>query len=70
MASKRGQRRRACTGKRRYDTQDQAFTAMMGLVRKKGNAGVGGYMTPYHCRFCHGYHFGHTPARVRERMGR
>lgn len=58
VASKRRIRRNACTGKRRYDSADQARTAITGLHRRKGYQG---YLQAYHCRFCAGYHFGHPP---------
>lgn len=56
MASKRAQRRRACDGKRRYDTLEAAL-AGRGPLRA---------LQPYKCRFCHHWHNGHPPARVRQ----
>lgn len=57
MSSKRRIRRSACLGKMRYTSQDDAQAAMNALHRK----GYQGYMTPYRCEFCSGYHFGHPP---------
>ena len=67
MASKRAQRRKACTGKVRYETSDAARDGLRSLIRNKGYQGL---MTPYRCSFCNGFHIGHPPARVRQAMGR
>lgn len=64
MSSKRAIRRRACKGKRRFDTYVAAFAAMRALVLKKG---VTWPMNAYGCRFCGGFHFGHAPAAARNR---
>lgn len=66
MASKRRLRRNACTGKVRYATQDQALSALQGFTRTRG---WHGYMTPYRCAFCNGFHFGHPPKHVRQALG-
>ncbi len=67
MASKRRLRRKSCTGKVRYLTQDQALAALKRFTR---HCEVWhGYMTPYRCAFCHGFHFGHPPKHVREALG-
>ena len=63
MSSKRAQRRKACTGKQRYATQADALAAIKALVRSKGGQG---WLVPYHCAFCGGYHYGHAPAKVRQ----
>jgi hypothetical protein len=62
MASKRRQRRKQCEGKRRYGTQTEALTAQCNLNRKRGWSEK---LSPYRCRFCHGFHFGHTPGQKR-----
>lgn len=62
MASKRAQRRRACVGKRRYDSE----AAARGGIRRMRRHGVTDWLTPYRCPFCNGFHFGHPPARVRQ----
>lgn len=66
MSSKRAIRRKQCKSKTRYDTQGQAQRALNGLRRNTGDSSV---MTAYHCRWCGGFHFGHTPYRVRLSMG-
>lgn len=58
MSSKRRIRRSACTGKLRFTSQGDAQAAMNALHHRKGYQG---YMTPYRCPFCGGYHFGHPP---------
>lgn len=65
MASKRRLRRNACGKKRRYDSQDQALAAIKALTR---SGGASGYLTPYRCPFCHAFHFGHPPKRVRQAL--
>jgi len=60
MSSKRHVRRKACTGKIHHATQAAAITAARSLYRATGE-----HLTPYRCRFCHRYHIGHAPARVR-----
>jgi len=58
MSSKRHQRRKACEGKRRYETSAQAGYAAH-LLREKDGA----WMQAYHCQFCGGYHVGHMNRR-------
>lgn len=58
MSSKRSVRHNACTGKHRYDSAGEAQAAIAGLHRRKGYQG---YMQPYRCAFCSGFHFGHPP---------
>lgn len=57
MASKRRLRRKSCTGKVRYLSQDLALAALSA-------------MTPYRCQFCNGFHFGHPPKHVRQALGK
>lgn len=66
MASKRRIRRKVCGRKVRYATQADAQAAIITLTRSKGWLG---YMVPYRCQFCGGFHFGHPPRRVRNAMG-
>lgn len=60
MSSKRAIRRRACQGKQRHPDWNAANAALRSLLCRKGDQGV---MRVYGCRFCGGYHFGHTGAR-------
>lgn len=66
MASKRRLRRKGCGRKIRYTSQAEALAGLKALTREKGHQG---YLTPYHCQFCNGYHFGHPPRRVRQALG-
>jgi hypothetical protein len=66
MASKRRIRRNACTGKYRYDSAADAQAAIFGLHRRKGHQG---YLQPYRCSCCNGYHFGHPPKSKRKFLG-
>lgn len=62
MSSKRALRRRQCTGKQRFDSEADAIRAIRSLVRTQGHSG---HISPYRCRFCGGFHFGHTPGQRR-----
>lgn len=62
MSSKRALRRRACSGKRRYESEAAAREGVR-LLRRHG---VTDWLTPYRCAFCNGFHFGHPPAKVRQ----
>jgi hypothetical protein len=62
MSSKRHIRRKSCTGKQRFADELAARAAIHALIRAKGRQG--GYLSPYRCRFCSGFHFGHTPGGV------
>lgn len=47
---------RSCLGKQRFDTYDQAEFASRrseAWIRKNG------YLRPYQCKFCGGFHYGH-----------
>lgn len=58
MASKRRVRRKQCERKQRFACHDDANTAMRSVIFSgKKN---GGWLHIYKCRFCRGYHFGHT----------
>lgn len=64
MSSLRGVRRRACTGKMRHPSMRAAihvakrYALAYGISREDYG--------PYKCRFCGGFHTGHTPARVKQ----
>lgn len=61
MASKRRIRRRQCSGKRRFASHDEANAAMQRLIRSGKKDG--GWLHIYGCKFCKGWHFGHTSKR-------
>lgn len=63
MSSKRAIRRKQCKGKVRYDTQ---VAAQRGIGRLRRDTGSVGFYTAYRCDFCGGFHFGHTPKRIRQ----
>lgn len=65
MSSKRRLRRNACGRKVRYASQDEALAALIALKRGRPETG---YLTPYRCPFCNGFHFGHPPKKVRQAM--
>lgn len=65
MSSKRAIRRKACNGKQRFATLDAAWTACRNVTRHNAKKGFGtGPMNAYSCKFCGGFHFGHTPAKA------
>lgn len=66
MSSKRAIRRKQCRGKLRFGTEEEARASIVELTRRKGWQG---HLSPYRCSFCGGFHFGHTPAAVRRKMG-
>ena len=57
MTSRRRLRRRACTGKRRHATRDEARAEVRRIVRR----GASGYVNAYPCAFCGGFHVGRRP---------
>ena len=59
MASKRRQRRNACSGKQRHADQTAAVRHIISLKR----TGDIGYVRSYRCRFCSGWHVGHFAPR-------
>jgi hypothetical protein len=61
MASKRNLRRKACDGKTRYLTAQEAHKAA-----KSARRWTGDWIIPYGCQFCGGHHIGHPPAKVRQ----
>lgn len=56
MASKRGIRRRRCTGKQTYQTPAHAAHDAAALSRKENAA-----IEAYRCPHCGGIHVGHRP---------
>lgn len=65
MASKRGQRRKACGGKVRYATELDARRALNGIHRTSGKHE---FVVTYRCDFCKMFHFGRPPERVLRAM--
>lgn len=60
MASKRNKRRRSCESKKAYPSQTEAVSAVIGLSRK------GSDVHTYKCQFCHRWHVGHQPYRIKQ----
>lgn len=70
MSSKRAIRRKACKGKQRFESLGDAWTALRAVLRgdrKRGKAPEA--MNAYRCKFCGGFHFGHTPAATLKAQG-
>ncbi len=66
MSSKRRIRRKSCTGKTRYLSFKEAEHAMTGFIRRQ--SGSDWPLSPYRCKFCNGFHFGHVPlAQIKAR---
>lgn len=63
MASKRRIRRKQCEGKKRYLNREDCTFAMF-KVNKKNQSWH--RLNTYKCKFCKGWHFGHTPKKVVE----
>jgi hypothetical protein len=61
MASKRGIRRRACTGKLQHPDQTAAVGHIISSLRR-GDGG-GGRLATYRCRWCKCWHVGHVQAK-------
>lgn len=62
MTSKRAVRRRSCEGKTRFESFAAAAGALRAFLRKASNEGWP--LSPYRCRFCNGFHFGHVPVKA------
>ncbi len=60
MASKRRVRAKACDGKVRHASQQDAQHACF-LTKKR----LSEWLIAYKCKFCKGWHVGHPPRRVR-----
>ncbi len=58
MSSKRALRRKSCRHKVRHLTAECAQATIRALHAQRG---CQGRMNAYLCRFCNGYHIGHTP---------
>lgn len=56
-------RRKSCVSKRRYPTLVQAESAMKRIKESMGNHMI---TAAYHCRYCGGYHWGHSFDQIRE----
>lgn len=63
MASKRRIRRKQCTGKVRHQERTSAVEQLI-KVNKKAMV----KLACYYCKFCKGYHIGHTPNKIRRLM--
>ena len=59
MASKRGQRRRRCLGKRDYATVEHAIKDAYAIRRREKRSDIDAYRCPH----CGGIHVGHRPKR-------
>jgi hypothetical protein len=57
MASKRGMRRRRCTGKKNYLSAAQAAFDAAAVTRREGKP-----VEAYRCAHCGGIHVGHRPS--------
>ena len=60
MASKRQIRRKECGNKHKYDTHDQANFVREHYYKCK--------LSVYKCKWCGGFHIGHTPYSVRKKL--
>lgn len=54
-------RKKACYGKIKYATMTEAAEAARSAERH-----YKAWLTPYPCRYCGGFHFGHPPRQVRQ----
>jgi hypothetical protein len=66
VSSKRAIRRKACKGKQRFESLGDAWTALRSLIRRQAPTRP---MNAYPCKFCGGFHFGHTPAELLKARG-
>lgn len=57
MSSKRAIRRKACKGKVRHQCAEHAWAHLRALLKKRDD---GLRMNVYRCRFCGGWHVGHS----------
>jgi hypothetical protein len=55
MSSKRRIRRNACKGKYRHKNKTRAVAAAISYQKDFGQ-----HMSSYHCKFCKGWHIGHS----------
>jgi len=56
MSSKRHLRRKACDGKVRHKTQQDAIYQIISLRKDNQNVKL---LKPYRCKFCKKFHIGH-----------
>ena len=61
MTSKRHHRKRSCTGKKRYATEDEAQAAARRIAQRDGRP-----VDVYRCDFCRWLHVGHRPHWIRQ----
>lgn len=64
MSSKRRRRRRECTGKQQFESQEAA-AGMIGWLSRIGRARPG--LHPYLCDFCHRWHIGRGGKNLRRK---
>jgi len=60
MSSKRRLRKKICTSKVKFESNDDARKAL-GRMFVRGH--IDGRMDVYKCKFCSGYHIGHSKGR-------
>jgi hypothetical protein len=65
MASKRRVRANACEGKVRHDSLEEAKYACYLAKRRFGD-----WLICYKCKFCHRWHIGHPPKKVKHAINR
>lgn len=73
MASKRRLRRKMCTRKKRYTTQQEGWNQIWHIRQEKKRAGIPGgqQLHVYKCDFCGGWHIGRKRNQhLAVRMGR
>ncbi len=63
MSSKRGVRRRSCTGKVRHRDRSAAMATAKRMMSSKTS-----WLVPYACRLCGGWHVGHATAAARRAL--
>jgi len=64
VATKRGQRRRACSGKVRHPDATAAARTAIALTLTNRRRVFGAFerpVSPYRCSFCGSWHIGHAP---------
>lgn len=66
MSSKRAVRRKSCKRKVAHANPARAYAARGYIARRSPEHGA--FMSVYRCQFCHKWHVGHTPYRVRQAM--
>ncbi len=61
MSSLRRIRRNECKGKVRHASADAARCEIRAVIKKM--RGAIGFLQPYKCQFCNGFHIGHKDSR-------